>query len=146
MSDYSALFSELNFEKTIRRYCDDHEWEILFIDSETAMLDFEGDTDEVPVQTLYIKRWTSTLEFSVPSGIAFDDEDDIPGSISTFLLKQNAENKQGFWCIEKINDRFHYSMMHNEEGRIIDSERFGVVVRTIIKECVKFEQAVSELE
>lgn len=142
MSDYATLFSQINFEKTIRRYCDDHGWELCYIDSESACLDFEGDSDEVAVQSLFIKRYTSTLEFSVPSGIAFEDEDDIPGDISTMLLKINATNKQGFWCLEKIDDKYHYTMMHNEEGRIIDSDRFGVVIRTIVKECARFEKAV----
>ena len=142
MADYASLFSQINFEKTIRKYCEDHGWELCHIDSESAMLDFEGDSDEVAVQSLSIIRYTSTLEFSVPSGIAFEDEEDIPGAISTMLLKVNSQNKQGFWCIEKINDRFHYTMMHNEELRIIDSERFGVVVRSIVKECARFEQAV----
>ena len=144
MADYAALFSKLNFEKTIRKYCEDHGWGIFSINPEKAVLKFEGDTEDDPVQTLYIIRWDSTLEFSVPSGLAFEDEDDIPDHISTILLKGNATNKEGFWCIEKIGDRFVYSIMHNEEGRIIDSERFGVVVRTLVQECIKFEEAMAD--
>lgn len=140
MADYAALFSNINFERTIRKYCNDHEWNLNYIDDKEAVLKFEGDEDHELVQTLYVTRFDTTLEFSVPSALRFDDEDDIPDHVSTALMKANTSLKQGFWCIEKINDMHVYTIMHNEEGRIIDSERFGVIVRSIIKECIKLEK------
>jgi hypothetical protein len=84
------------------------------------------------------------LEFSVPSALSFD-EDDIPHMLSTLLLKRNVERKIGFWCLEKISEKFVFECMHNAEMQLIDSEYFGNVVRALINECDEFEGIIARM-
>jgi len=132
-----ALFSGVNFAGTIRRYCGANGWKIADLNNERAILRFSMNSGRN--QTLYIIRYESTLEFSVPSIAGFDSEDSIPHFLSTLLLKRSSENKIGFWCIEKIGGKHVYSCMHNAEMQLIDSNYFARVVRALISECDDFE-------
>jgi hypothetical protein len=133
----AALFSGVNFSGTIRKYRNANDWTIADLDNKRAVLQFRMASGGR--QTLYIIRFESTLEFSVPSMAAFDSEDSIPHYLSTLLLKRSAQSKIGFWCIEKINSRHVYSCMHNAEMDLIDSNYFAKVVRALINECDVFE-------
>ncbi|MEN6643522.1 MAG: hypothetical protein ABFE08_13840 [Armatimonadia bacterium] len=137
MSSFADLFSGLNFERTIRRFCSDQSWVIAEVNDRKAVLRFNMESGRK--QTLFILKYESTLEFSVPSGAQFDSEDEIPDFLSTLLLKRSAQRKIGFWCIEKIGSRHVYSCMHNAEFQLIDSVFFAKVVRALIGECDEFE-------
>lgn len=143
MSNIASLFSGVNFRGTIQKYCDHNGWNIADINDKRAVLRFTMESDRE--QVLYIIRYESTLEFSVPSLVKFDSEDDIPHYFSTLLLKRNSEKKIGFWCIEEIGGKVVYSFMHNAELQLINSEYFGTVVRVLINECDDFEGVVLEM-
>ena len=96
-------------------------------------------------QTLFIIRYESTLEFSVPSMAAFESEENMPHFLSTLLMKRSSEKKIGFWCIERIGDKSVYSYMHNAEMQLIDSDYFAKVVRALITECDDFEGVLIQL-
>jgi len=132
-----TLFSGVNFENTIKKYCAANDWRIAELDNKHAVLRFSMSSGRT--QILYIIRFESTLEFSVPSMAVFDSEDDIPHFISTLLLKRSSEIKVGFWCIETIRGKCLYSCMHNAEMQLIDSGYFARVVRALINECDNFE-------
>lgn len=134
---FESLFSGVNFANTIKKYCTANGWKIADLNDSRAILRFSMSSGRD--QTLYIIRYESTLEFSVPSMAAFDSEDDIPHFLSTLLLKRSAEKKIGFWCIEKIGGEHVYSCMHNAEMQLIDSNYFAKVVRALITECDDFE-------
>ena len=95
-----SLFSGVNFAGTIKKYCSAIGWKIADLNDKRGILRFSMESGRN--QTLYIIRYESTLEFSVPSIAAFDSEDNIPHHLSTILMKRSAERKIGFWCIEKI--------------------------------------------
>ena len=137
MSGFAGLFSGVNFMSTIQKYCAQAGWKIAEIDNEHAVLRFDMDSGRR--QTLFILRFESTLEFSVPSMAVFDSENDIPHFLSTLLLKRSSENKIGFWCIEQIGGKHVYTCMHNAEMELIDSNYFTKVVRALIRECDNFE-------
>ncbi len=132
-----ALFSGTNFANTIKKYCGANGWKIADLNSERAILRFSMSSGRD--QTLYIVRYQSTLEFSVPSMAQFDSDDNIPHFLSTLLLKRSSENKFGFWCIEQIGGKQVYSYMHNAEMQLIDSGYFANVVRALVTECDDFE-------
>jgi len=138
-----ALFSGVNFANTIKKYCAANGWKIADLNDKRAILRFSMSSGRE--QTLYIIRYESTLEFSVPSMATFDSEDDIPHFLSTLLLKRNSELKIGFWCIEKIDRKHVYSCMHNAEMQLIDSSYFGKVVMALVKECDDFEGVLIEM-
>jgi hypothetical protein len=140
MSNLAALFSGVNFRATIQRYCAENGWKIAQIDGESAQLKFSMNSGRS--QTLLISRYESTLEFCAMTMAIFPSEDKIPHYLSTLLLKQNAQKKIGFWCIEEIGGDHVFSYMHNAELELIDSNYFGRVVRAVIKQCDDLEGAL----
>ena len=139
----ASLFSGVNFASTIRRYASDHRWTLADVNDRRAVLKFEMKSGRT--QTLYIIRYDTTLEFSVPSMAAFDSEDQIPHIISTLLLKRSSQLRIGFWCIEEIAKKQVYSYMHNAELQLIDSDYFGSVVRVLVTECDELEQLLEDM-
>lgn len=137
MSGFAAFFSALNFVSTIQRYCDQIGWRIADINDKRALLKFNMRSGRT--QSLWIVRYDTTLEFSVPSMAQFDSEDRIPHYLSTILLKRSAQNKIGFWCIEQIGGKFVFSCMHNAEMALINVDYFQRVINALVTECDTFE-------
>ncbi|XZN92102.1 MAG: hypothetical protein ACM65M_04405 [Microcoleus sp.] len=137
------LFSSFKFRSTIEGYCRDIGWKISSIDNEIAVIKF--DMESGSTQTLLIVKYDSTLEFSCPSGLKFDDIDDVPHNLSTFLLGKNAEYKLGFWALQKIGRKQTFSIIHNAEMSLIDVNYFGRLVVKLIQECDDFERKIEEL-
>ncbi|MBD1921132.1 hypothetical protein H6F77_08510 [Microcoleus sp. FACHB-831] len=136
------LFSNSNFRNTIQRYCNQLGWGINDINARRAILKFTANSGNT--QTLFIIRYENTLEFSVPSGIKFNSAEDVPGWMSNMLLCKNTEYKIGFWCIEDLDSRKIFSVMHNAEISLINVEYFGKVVLKLVNECDEFEQLVAK--
>jgi hypothetical protein len=136
-----ALFSSNTFKDLITRYCRQQRWKIADINDRRAMLAFTMPSDRM--QVLYILRYDTTLEFSVPSDLGFSSEDAIPDSLSTMLLRRNAESKVCFWCIEMIGHKHTFSCMYNAESNLIDAEYFARIVRALLQECERLEQALA---
>ena len=124
-------------------YCAEHGWNIAEINDRKAKLRFE--TASGSTQILYIIRFDTTLEFSVPGKFSFADEAEVPHRLSTILMGRNSEMKIGFWCLEKIQGQSLFSIMHNQEISLLDSEYFGVIVRKLVSECDEFEVAVDNM-
>jgi len=137
------IFSSFKFRSTIEGYCRNIGWNIYTIDNTMAAIRFEMDSGNT--QTLLIVKYDSTLEFSCPSGLKFDDLDDVPDRLSTLLLSQNATYRVGFWCLQNIGEKQLFSIIHNAEMSLIDIDYFRKVVTHLIQECDKFEQAIEEL-
>jgi hypothetical protein len=140
---FAALFSGVNFSGTIKKYCSANDWSIADLDNKRATLKFRMNSGRR--QTVYIIRYESTLEFSVPSMAIFESENSIPHYLSTLLLKRSAQRKVGFWCIETINGKHVFSCMHNAEMELIDSNYFAKVVRALINECDAFEETLIKM-
>lgn len=140
MPDLSSLFSGVNFRRTIERYASESNWRIADINDVRAIMRFNMSSGRT--QTLFIIRYDSTLEFSVPSGLKFGAVDDVPHYLSTLLLQRNREPKVGFWCLEEISGKLVYSCMHNAELQLIDSRYFRRVVSMLVDECDDFEECI----
>lgn len=136
-------FSGNYFQQTIRNYCSDLGWRIRDISDRMATLRFDMESGRT--YTLFILRYESTLEFTVSSALRFDTDDEIPGFLSTMLLKRSAEKKIGFWCIEELGEKQVFSCMHNAEMQLIDAGYFAAVVRALIRECDALEEALQSL-
>lgn len=136
------LFSGINYQSTIRNYCKQLGWQIAEINDRRTILKFtmESGTE----QTLFIILYDNTLEFSCPSGLKFGDIEDVPGWLSTMLLDKNSNYKVGFWAIETIGGKYHFSIMHNAEISLIDVDYFRTVVLRLINECDKLEQMIAK--
>lgn len=137
------LFSSFKFRSTIEGYCRDIGWKISSIDNQIAVIRF--DMESGSTQTLFIVKYDSTLEFSCPSGLKFDDIDDIPHNLSTFLLGKNAEYKLGFWALQKIGEKQTFSIIHNAEMSLIDVNYFRKLLIILVEKCDEFEQNIETL-
>ncbi len=135
------LFSGSNYQSTIRKYCNSLGWNISDLNDLRTILRFTMHSGTT--QTLFIIRHNTTLEFSCPSGVKFASIDNVPGWMSTSLLKQNAGFKLGFWCIEELDGQHVFSIMHNAEMNLIDIDYFARVVMRLVNECDNFEGSVS---
>ncbi len=136
------IFSSFKFRLTIEGYCRNLGWNITLIDDIMAVIKFSMESGST--QTLLIFKYDSTLEFSCPSGLKFDDIDDVPHGLSTLLLRNNAQYKLGFWCLQKLGDKQTFSIIHNAEMSLIDVDYFRRVVIRLVEECDEFEQSIEE--
>jgi hypothetical protein len=145
--DLEGALSGSCFKRTIKSYCNNVGFNIYEINDRKAVLRFE--TESGIDQFLYIIIFDSTLEFSVPSGFTYDeddeDDDEFIGKISTYLMKRNASRKVGFWSIEKIGDEMCYSIMHNAEMSLMDAGYFHMIVTALVSECDDFDVSAKRL-
>ena len=127
-----------NFQQTIQKYCNQLRLKITEINENQATLLFEMRSGRQ--QALIITNYDSTLEFAVPSKVAqFASEDEISSELAIMLLKRNAMQKIGFWCIHNINEILILSYIHNAELQLINANYFAAVINTLINECDTFE-------
>lgn len=143
MGSFADLFVGVNFTSTIQKYCEQQGWKISELNDARAVLRFEMSSGRT--QTLYIIKYETTLEFSVPSGLVFDSDENVPHRLSTLLLRRNSERKIGFWCLETINRQSVFSCMHNAEMQLLDGNYFATVVRALVNECDEFEEVISQM-
>jgi hypothetical protein len=137
------LLSSFKFRSTIQNFCQTVGWNLYSIDDTIAVIRFNMDSGGT--QTVFIIKYDSTLEFSCPSGLKFDKIDDIPHYLSTFLLKNNADYKFGFWSIKEIADKQIFSIIHNAEMSLIDINYFCKIVYQLVQQCDEFEQKIEAI-
>ncbi len=140
---WQSLFAGSSFRNAVQTCSAQNGWTVAEINDRMAKLRFTMPSGRT--QILYIVKYDNTMEFSVPSAIIFDSEEEFPGLLSAKLLRRNAEQKVGFWCIEHISGKYVYSCMHNAEMQQIDAAYFARVVRALISECDAFEDLVLKL-
>ncbi len=140
MSEYTGSLTQATFAPTIQKYCEDYGWVIDEITDDIAVLKFEADSDNQ--QTIVIMCIKNTLEFLAHGGLGFASDDDIPHRLSTMLLRQNSELLLGTWRIQDINGKSVFSLVYDDEMRLMDVNRFLQIVRYLVKTCQKFEQAM----
>lgn len=131
------------FKLAMATYCEERKWVLSLINEERAEIEFAMASGELKL--LHIKRYDSTVEFSVPSFAVFGAESDIPGAFSTALLQRNSETKIGFWCIDKAGDKFIYTCMNNIELKLLDSAHFAAIIKGLLDECDEIEETLGEL-
>lgn len=143
MSGLAQLFAGVNFQSTLQRYCGLQGWRLADLSNERAVLIFTLESGRR--QVLYVLKFDATLEFSVQSDLRYALLDDVPGYLSTLLLKRNCEKKIGFWCLEEIGGQQIFSHMHNAEMSLIDGDYFASVVRALIREVDELEEVILDI-
>lgn len=131
------------FKRAIKTYCEEHNLELAEIDEDYGEVVFMIPVDRR--KRLRLARYDSTVEFSLPGFTSSDSEDELPGILSTHLLLRNARKKVGFWCIDKIKNKFVYSFMHNAELKLLDSQHFFNIVSGLTAESEALEELIIEL-
>lgn len=131
------------FKRAVKTYCEEHHLELTDIDEDHGEVMFVIPVDRK--KRLHLARYDSTVEFSLPGFNSFEAEEELPGILSTHLLLRNARKKVGFWCIDKIKDRFVYSFMHNAELKLLDSQHFFNIVSGLTAEAEALEELIREV-
>jgi hypothetical protein len=129
------------FQDLVKAYCNSLDWSIAESNEYMARLMFRLESGRE--QHVYIIAYNTTIEFSVPSEISFDNEESIPHLVSTVLLMQNAKAKLGAWVIETINNRPVFSIMHNIEMQDLNKDAFERTVQTLVMKCDEFEEMIA---
>ncbi|MEI7990147.1 MAG: hypothetical protein WCI88_14015, partial [Chloroflexota bacterium] len=83
------------------------------------------------------------VEFYVPSSAVFEKEADIPGKMSTLLLKRNAQLDYGTWVLEEIDGQWVYGLVYDEHLENLASlseEDVADFVESLVDECDVFER------
>ena len=103
--------------------------------------------------TLYLEHDSEEQEllFSIPSHAVFDQEEDIPDEVSTFLLKRNvAEDVTGHWALEELEEGWQYILYHDlplpnsDYEQDIPPEEFGSNLHSLIVEVEEFNELWEE--
>ncbi|HKS26634.1 MAG TPA: NUDIX domain-containing protein [Pyrinomonadaceae bacterium] len=131
------------FKRAVKTFCEEHQLELADVDADYAEVTFVIPVDRE--KRLHLARYDSTVEFSLPGFTASESEDELSGVLSTHLLMRNARKKVGFWCIDKVKDKFVYSFMHNAELKLLDSEHFFRIVSGLAAECEALEELIIEV-
>ncbi len=129
------------FKQNITNCAKDNHWKLSEITDTYAVLELVAESGTV--QTLYVNKFPNTIEFSIPSAYAFKSDQDL-GEASTALLERNADLRIGYWCLEKIDKKWTFEVMHNEPLDQLDANYFGDIVASLVKECDEFEQSMDE--
>ena len=138
------------FKEAIKQFAEENEWAVGEIDKESATLDFE--TEAGGEYTLYLDYDEDTLNFSVPSATVFENEEDLPGEVSTELLKRNSELDTGFWAIEELEDGWGYVLYHDQKlpnkdfDLDLDADTFRQIVDDMIEEVEEFDDSWEDAE
>jgi hypothetical protein len=96
------------------------------------------------IQYFYAYHVDGGVELSVPSIAAFYSLDEIPHVVSTDLMLRSQYCKQGMWVIDKIGDKYVYSVMHYLQLQQLDSEAFFSTALRMVEECENFDNAIVE--
>jgi len=121
----------------IRETAETMQWSLDEVNETGAVLHFPMPSGRT--QVLRILRFDGTLEFSVQSMAVFESEESVPHYLSTVLLKVNARHTIGFWCIQEIENKLVFSVMHNAELQHLDRQYLINIVGVLTEQCDQFE-------
>jgi len=88
-----------NFTDAIQECARQSGWAVASIDDKHAVFQFSMESGRE--QVLYVYKYGSVLEFSVPSLARFDFGSEIPDQLSTSLLIRNSQKKSAFGALKK---------------------------------------------
>lgn len=125
------------FTKQMEQYASKAEWEIAVQGDSSVSITF--DMNSGSQQTCFIINYPGAVEFSCPSFAAFESEEQIPGILSTMMLQANAKRTMGFWCIEEIDNKYIFSIMHNIPLHQLTQENFEEITTQVVNECERVE-------
>lgn len=125
------------FVTLVRETAETMQWALDEVNETGAVLHFPMPSSRT--QVLRILRFDGTLEFSVQSMAVFESEESVPHYLSTVLLKVNARHKIGFWCIQEIEKKLVFSVMHNAEQQHLDRQYLVNIIGVLTEQCDQFE-------
>ncbi|MCX7753754.1 MAG: hypothetical protein N2117_00725 [Anaerolineales bacterium] len=126
------------FERKIKKLASESGLKIADLKSSGAkfLFNVSGHT-----QPLFIIPYRELWELSCPTIVALDNLDDFPQFILALALKDNATNKRGFWCIEKIGGKEVLEYMHNIPESSLTADEFYKACWYVVTQVERLEDA-----
>ena len=134
---------ERHFTSLIQSFCERIGWRITEITDTYGLLEFEMPTGRP--QIVLLIPYEDALEFSVPSELVLEPEDELFHELSTLLLVRNSQSKYCFWTIQELEGQHFYSCMHNATMELLDALYFRTVVEALLGEMDLLEQLLEEM-
>jgi len=125
----------------IKRIAKANQWSIEEIEEDEVHLLVESDGGNE--YDVFASLDEELVEFYVPSSAVFEKEADIPGKMSTLLLKRNAQLDYGTWVLEEIDGQWVYGLVYDEHLENLASlseEDVADFVESLVDECDVFER------
>jgi hypothetical protein len=125
----------------IKKIAKANQWSIEEIEEDEVHLLVESDGGNE--YDVFASLDEELVEFYVPSSAVFEKEADIPGKMSTLLLKRNAQLDYGTWVLEEIDGQWVYGLVYDEHLENLASlseEDVADFVESLVDECDVFER------
>ena len=136
-----------DFEKTLARLAEFMGWDRADIEPHLAR--FLLRRDEQDEQEVLVFNTGGRADFLIPSGMAFEAEEDVLGDISTELLQRNAELVYGAWTLVELDEVYSYTVYWPaalEELAAMPPEIFARRIKALLKECADFDETWSSFD
>lgn len=141
MTDYSDLFSQEKFQETLTQYCEEAGWEVSeFYDCGAYLTFVLDESSPYELEAVYILNRISSLQFSIKSYETFLDDDEIPSEMTLHLMRENSTLNVGYWSINAIESELMYSLIHKEDVRTLDVDRFIFIISEMLAARLEFIQ------
>jgi hypothetical protein len=128
------------FEQRLMALATAAELKVAELHSSVANLRFEANGS---IQTVWVKGFSGGLwEISCLSFAAVDNVDDLPKAILAMVLERNATKRRGFWCIEKLSEKYVLEYMHNIPEFLLTPNEFESICRSMVREADELETAL----
>ncbi len=126
------------FKYALLSFCQEKNIPLEFIDKRKAVVQYP--IDENDIVDIVISRSGSNIEFVVHSKIIFNAINKIPEGLAANFLMANSKSKLGFWCINKIEDKFCFSIEYNIGLRLLSCEYFVEILMNLALKCQTIEE------
>lgn len=126
------------FKCAMQTFCEEHELTVQKLSKRKLRLEMEYQPGLK--RRILVLRFGTTLEFCIPTDISFSSLADIPSSISSQVLLENADHTVGFWCLHQKKSGLKFSRNHNIEMRLLNAAHFRKILEVLIERCVVFEE------
>lgn len=140
-----------DFRSAVEQYC--AEFKLQIVQLQDCCAEIELINEDGYTFTLFLEHDPEEQEllFSIPSHAVFDQEEDIPDEVSTFLLKRNvAEDVTGHWALEELEEGWQYVLYHDlplpngDYDQDVPFEEFQTNLYLLIEEVDAFNELWEE--
>lgn len=146
MPDQADSDPALVFQSTIKRLAKAHAWPIEEITGKKVSLKMHAESGNAYELDVFRFEKNMLLEFSVSTELTFPSGEEVPHWLSTFMLERNAKMTVGFWCLQKVDEKLTYAVIHNEEIGLLNSDYFGRIGRKLVWECDDMLDTLKQME
>lgn len=123
------------FKQAVKTFCDENQLNLLEVDEDYARLEYGMPNGDA--KNIHLARRGSTIKFYIYSSVIKSGTTN--DAFSTNLLRLNARNKTGFWCIEQDENKVSYSLTNSVQLKLLDGHQFAEIITGLIEECDAIE-------